>query len=163
NLLRPFGFDHRALLPAYGGAEATLAVTGLPLYEGWSASAPATSPGVVASSAEIIGCGRPLAGVKGAVLAGAGLEGAAGGGGEIVVAGASVATDYVGDPGTASGTSLGDGTLRTGDAGFQRDGQLFVIGRLGDGLKVRGRMVFAESVEAQLCERGIPERRAAVL
>ena len=31
--MEPFGFDRRALLPAYGLAEATLAVTGLPLRE----------------------------------------------------------------------------------------------------------------------------------
>jgi acyl-CoA synthetase (AMP-forming)/AMP-acid ligase II len=37
--------------------------------------------------------------------------------------------------------------VRTGDAGFVADGELYVLGRLGDSLKVRGRSVFAEGVE----------------
>lgn len=159
-LLTPFGFDRRALVPAYGGAEATLAVTGLPVTEGWTSSLAEDSP---ADSGPIVGCGRPLDGAAIGVVDEQGEPVADGVVGEIVVTGASVALGYVGDPGSASGTSLGGGTLKTGDAGFTRDGQLFVLGRLGDGLKVRGRMVFAESLEARLCELGIPERRAAVL
>ena len=159
-LLAPFGFDRRALVPAYGGAEATLAVTGLPVTEGWTTALPDDAS---EGSGQIVGCGRPLDGASVSVLDEQGEPVADGVVGEILVTGASVAIDYVGDPGSASGTSLGGGTLRTGDAGFLKDGQLFVLGRLGDGLKVRGRMVFAESLEARLCELGIPERRAAVL
>jgi acyl-CoA synthetase (AMP-forming)/AMP-acid ligase II len=159
-LLAPHGFDRRALVSAYGGAEATLAVTGLPVTEGWTSAVPEGAP---EEAAEIVGCGRPLDGVGVEVVGDQGEPLADGVVGEIVVTGASMASSYVGDPGSASGTTLGGGTLRTGDAGFLRDGQLFVLGRLGDGLKVRGRMVFAESVEARLTELGIPERRAAVL
>lgn len=167
-LLGPFGFDRRALVPAYGGAEATLAVTGLPVTEGWTSAAPAGETGQQgapqdAQAAPIVGCGRPLDGAQVAVVDEQGEPVPEGVVGEIVVTGASVALGYVGDPGSASGTSLAGGTLTTGDAGFLREGQLFVLGRLGDGLKVRGRMVFAESLEARLCELGIPERRAAVL
>lgn len=158
DLLGPYGFDHRALLPAYGGAEATLAVTGLPLREGWTAAAPDDAPG-----REITGCGRPLEGAEVTVVDDDGTPLPDGWTGEIHVRGTSLAAGYTGDPGTASGTALDGGVLRTGDAGFLRDGQLFVIGRIGDGLKVRGAMVFAESVEEELVRRGIPERRAAVL
>lgn len=160
DLLGPNGFDRRAFLPAYGGAEATLAVTGLPLDEDWTALAPSGSEG---TAAPIVGCGCPLEGVEVEVIDDDGAVVADGTVGEIVVRGASVATDYVGRASAVSGTTLADGTLRTGDAGFLRDGQLFVVGRLGDGLKVRGRMVFAESLEALLHQKGIPERRVAVL
>jgi acyl-CoA synthetase (AMP-forming)/AMP-acid ligase II len=74
-----------------------------------------------------------------------------------------LASEYHGPTGSASGTRLEPGVLRSGDAGFLRDGQLFVVGRMGDGMKVRGRMVFAETVEAAMFERGLPERRVAVL
>lgn len=162
-LLEPFGLRRSALLPAYGGAEATLAVTGLPMGEGWSAAAPVGADGEPVGEAQIVGCGRPLDGVKVEVVDDDGLVLPDGRIGEILVTGASVAADYEGDGGTASGTRLAGGTLHSGDAGFMKDGQLFVLGRLGDGLKVRGAMVFAESLEARIAERGLPERRCAVL
>ncbi|HEX4223026.1 MAG TPA: AMP-binding protein, partial [Pseudonocardiaceae bacterium] len=157
-LLGPHGFDRRALLPAYGGAEATLAATGLPLTEGWSSASPEGG-----DEARIVGCGRPLEGVSITVVDDDGQAVADRVVGEVVVTGTSVASGYIGDPGSASGTALSAGLLRTGDAGFLHEGQLFVLGRLGDGLKVRGKMVFAESLEAQLHSLGIPERRVAVL
>ncbi|MBS2965022.1 AMP-binding protein [Actinocrinis puniceicyclus] len=162
-LLGPHGFDRRALLPAYGGAEATLAVTGLPLAEGWTVATPRQGSDAPAEPLGVVGCGRPLEGMSVDIVGEDGEPLEDGQVGEITVRGACVATQYVGDPGSSSGTRLGDGVLRTGDAGFLRDGQLFVLGRLGDGLKVRGRMLFAESLEAELCERGVPERRATVL
>ena len=64
-----------------------------------------------------------------------------------------------GNHGSRSLSSLADGTLRTGDAGFLRDGQLYVLGRLGDSMKVRARAVFAEDLEAALGDAGLPPRR----
>lgn len=163
-LLGPHGLDRGALVPAYGSAEATLAVTGLPPGEGWTTGQPDTE-GDAASLAgtAVVGCGRPLPGRTVTIVSEDGAALPDGRVGEIVVSGVSIASGYVGETGSASGTSLGERGLRTGDAGFVRDGQLFVIGRLGDGLKVSGKMVFAESLEALLHERGIPERRVAVL
>lgn len=111
-LLSPQGFDRAALLPAYGLAEATLAVTGLPLRAGWRS--------VVRDGLPVVGCGTALPGVDVRVVDG-----------EIVV----------------SGTSVPGGEVRTGDAGFVHDGQLFVLGRLGDSVKIRGRAVFAEDID----------------
>ncbi|GAA3021866.1 AMP-binding protein [Streptosporangium longisporum] len=161
-LLEPYGLRRDALLPAYGGAEATLAVTGLPLREGWSAHTPDDATAESFGGAPVVGCGRPLEGRTVRIVSEDGEELPDRSVGEIVVTGVSIASGYVGDPGSASGTSLGQ-ELKTGDAGFLHDGQLFVIGRLGDGLKVNGRMVFAESLETMLHERGIPERCLAVL
>lgn len=158
-LLGPHGFDRKALLPAYGGAEATLAVTGLPLTEGWTTASPAGS----SKDARIVGCGRPLEGVEVHIVNDDNEEVPDGVVGEIVVTGTSVATSYVGDPHSASGTSIANGTLNTGDAGFIHEGQLYVVGRLGDGMKVHGQMVFAETLETHLHDSGIPQRRVAVL
>ncbi|MEU5535147.1 AMP-binding protein [Streptomyces sp. NPDC020362] len=159
-LLGPHGFDRRALLPAYGGAEATLAVTGLPLGEGWTSAVPEGDAG---DTSRVVGCGRPLEGVEVSVQDDEGRPVPDGVVGEVVVRGASLATRYVDGSASLSGTELAGGVLRTGDAGFLGEGQLYVLGRLGDGLKVRGRMVFAESLEARLHELGIPQRRVAVL
>jgi acyl-CoA synthetase (AMP-forming)/AMP-acid ligase II len=123
-LAEPFGFDRRAFLPAYGLAEATLAVTGLPLRTGWSATP--------SGGSAVVGCGTPVLGATVAVIGDDGRPVPEGTVGEIVASGASV-------PG---------GSVATGDAGFLHNGQLHVLGRLGDSMKVRGRTVFAEDVDA---------------
>ncbi|GAA2681119.1 AMP-binding protein [Streptomyces lunalinharesii] len=162
-LLGPHGLDRGALLPAYGGAEATLAVTGLRPGDGWSTQVPQDGDAASLAGTAVVGCGRPLEGREVKIVSEDGEELPDGQVGEIVVTGVSIASGYVGDEGSASGTSLAGQRLASGDAGFVRDGQLFVIGRLGDGLKVSGKMVFAESLETLLHQRGIPERRVAVL
>jgi fatty-acyl-CoA synthase len=62
--------------------------------------------------------------------------------GEIVVSGTSVAAGYLGE-------APWDGTLRTGDAGFVYDGDLYVLGRMGDSLKLRARSVYVEDLEVK--------------
>jgi acyl-CoA synthetase (AMP-forming)/AMP-acid ligase II len=184
-LLAPNGLDRRALLPAYGLAEATLAVTGLPVDEGWSSArldpsslvmderiASLGNGGTVeavqggvdesAGGTVVVGCGRPLAGVVIAIASENGASLPELHVGEIVVRGASLADGYVGDAETTL-TRLTEGTLWTGDAGFLLDGQLYVLGRLGDSMKVRGRVVFSEDLEVGLAAAGAPRQRIAVL
>lgn len=174
-LLEPCGFDRRALLPAYGIAEATLAVTGLALDVEFTTAAVdartlavgssvAASPDDSGDSLQpVVGCGRPLTGVEVEVVDDEGIPVPDDHLGEIVVRGASLAAGYVAAAETGSPTRFEDAALYTGDAGFLHDGQLFVIGRLGDSVKVRGRTVFAEDVEAALVAAGIPRTRLAVL
>jgi acyl-CoA synthetase (AMP-forming)/AMP-acid ligase II len=172
-LLAPHGFRRQALLPAYGLAEATLAVSGSPLGEepltvtvdplrtglGATVRVPAEGgPGVT-----VVGCGPPLAGVDVTIVDESRRAVTDGVVGEVVVTGAAVASGYVSDAPTASLTRLDDGTLVTGDAGFRLGGQVFVLGRIGDSVKVRGRTVFAEDLEAVLVDAGIPGSRLAVL
>ena len=61
------------------------------------------------------------------------------------------------DPGTS--TRFADaGVLHTGDAGFCYAGQVFVLGRMGSALKVRGKSVFMEDLETRLAAAtGIPK------
>lgn len=129
-LLSPYGLRREALLPAYGLAEATLAVTGVPLRTGWR-----QVPGP--DGVPVVGCGTPLAGARVRVI----------GDGEIVVGGAALADGYAA---AGSDATFTGGEVRTGDAGFLIDGELFVLGRLGDSLKVHGRAVFAEDLDAVL-------------
>lgn len=175
-LLAPAGFDPRALLPAYGLAESTLAVTGSRLDEvvlrrrvGRRSLVFGSAVGTfgvdgAADDVTLIGCGRPLrrAGVEivdeSGEVVGPGILG------EIVVTGPSVARGYVPGSSPSSSTSFNGGRLNTGDAGFLDDGELYVIGRVGDSLKIRGVSLFAEDVEAALAfEAGLPPERVAVL
>lgn len=137
DLLGPHGFDPATFAPAYGLAEATLAVTGTPAGKGWRSVTvdPATLvPGARVSlmdtGREVVGCGVPLGSTKVRVIDDRGAE-VTGVVGEITVAGPTVAT----------------GELHTADAGFVLDGELFVLGRMGDAMKIRGRMVYAEELE----------------
>ncbi|QNP68329.1 AMP-binding protein [Streptomyces roseirectus] len=175
--LRPWGFDEAALCPAYGLAESTLAVTGVrpgggvrvcPAPAGPRAPAGrpvplrATAPSAAVES-PLVGCGAPLAGAEIRILDEDGRDAPEGRIGEITVSGPCVASGLRHRDGIRPVTD-GDGRLRTGDAGFLRDGELFVVGRMGDALKVRGRTVFAEDVEERVADCLDPARhRVAAL
>jgi acyl-CoA synthetase (AMP-forming)/AMP-acid ligase II len=168
-LLAPFGLRRAAFLPAYGLAEATVAVTGVGLDEEWGTVT--VDPSAIdvrrpitytADGQQVVGCGHALHGLEVSIADEDGGILPDGHVGEIVVRGASVAADYL--AGTAGGgTRLRDRTLWTGDAGFVVDRQLFVLGRMGDSIKIRGRTVFAEDVEALLDPLRPGARRLAVV
>jgi acyl-CoA synthetase (AMP-forming)/AMP-acid ligase II len=171
-LLGPFGLRREALLPAYGLAEATLAVSGVPRGRGWESTVVDSAslalgrrirrPEAGGEGTAVVGCGLPLDGVSVSVVDEDLVPVGEGWVGEIVVRGASLASGLAGDA-PASLTRLADGELRTGDAGWVADGQLFVIGRLGDSIKVRGQVVFSEDLEAALAEMGAGRQHVAVL
>jgi acyl-CoA synthetase (AMP-forming)/AMP-acid ligase II len=175
--LAPFGLRAGAIGPAYGLAEATLGVSGTPsgvapeivdvdftrMVEG--AAAPVVGRYDLCSPTPplpraVVSCGPPVSGVEVEVRGPAGEVLPTGHVGEIVVRGANVARGYhdvVSDP------HFADERLFTGDTGFVHEGNLFVLGRSGDGMKVLGKMVFAEDME--LLVAGLPNvsRRTAVL
>jgi acyl-CoA synthetase (AMP-forming)/AMP-acid ligase II len=170
-LLSPFGLRHEALRPAYGMAEATLAVTGvrpdpeeihtvLVDTEALEPGKPVTFPADDTRLApRLTSCGRPLGGVGVEILDAGGSPLPEGMFGEIAVRGEGLAAGYLGK----ELTSFGD-RHRTGDMGFLLDGELYVVGRAGDGIKVRGRWLFAEDV--QVIAAGAspkPQRTVALL
>jgi acyl-CoA synthetase (AMP-forming)/AMP-acid ligase II len=170
-LLAPRGLRRTTLLPAYGLAEATLAVTGLPLDEGWRAIEvePASlavgrraRPAADGATVRLVGSGRPLAGTTVTVVDDDGRPLPDGHVGVVVVSGPSVAAGYAGEAGADSLTSFSARGLWTGDAGTLVDGQLFVVGRLGDSAKVRAETIFAEELEALVVGAGVPSHRVAV-
>ena len=129
--LGPVGFDEAALCPAYGMAEAALAVTMVRPHERWRSAA-----GGPAGS-EVVSCGAPLSCLE--VRAPAGEEGA----GPIAVRGASLLTGYLGQP----ASPLEQGWLETRDLGFLHDGELYVVGRADDVLVIAGRKLAPEPLE----------------
>jgi fatty-acyl-CoA synthase len=66
--------------------------------------------------------------------------------GEIVVRGASVAEGYH----RLDSRTFSAGELRTSDAGFRTGGELYVLGRMGDSIKVSGRSVYMEDLDAKV-------------
>jgi acyl-CoA synthetase (AMP-forming)/AMP-acid ligase II len=168
--LEPFGFRPSTFAPCYGMAEATLAVCGVrpgtgtrivELAAPLRAGQPVTigDKGILGVTAPadparwLSSCGTPVPGGEVGIIGEDGAILPDGCFGEIMVTGASVAAGYQSaDPGASAAFS--GQQLRTGDAGFLLDGELYVVGRIGDSLKVRGRMVHAEDLEAALA--GVP-------
>jgi acyl-CoA synthetase (AMP-forming)/AMP-acid ligase II len=179
--LEPHGFRASGIRPAYGLAEATLAVTGVALDTvprtirlDWDSAR--IGQGIVAEDETtvsdsqrtgsgdgwLVSCGEPHPSVSVTIVDSAGESLPERFLGEVVVEGPTVASGYEGPSGGS--TWFEDGRLQTGDAGFLDQGELFVLGRLGDSIKVRGRTVFVEDVEARLASvEGIQKGKCVVL
>jgi acyl-CoA synthetase (AMP-forming)/AMP-acid ligase II len=130
----PRGLRRDAVLPVYGMAESTLAVTFPPLDARFD-----VARGVVS-------VGAPVAGTSVAVLGPHGRPRREREIGEIRVSGPSLMDGYFRDE-RASAEVLIGGWLRTGDLGFVDRGRLFVTGRAKDVIIQGGRNVHAVDVE----------------
>ncbi|SON61449.1 Long-chain-fatty-acid--AMP ligase FadD26 [Mycobacterium simulans] len=170
----PTGFAPTAFVPAYGLAENTLGVSSpgsghemLLVRPDW-ASMQVGEPVQVLERARfstdwathetnatgwLVGHGSPGPddGIAVQVIDEDGAPLPAGHLGEITVTGSSVALGYHGQHPDRT-TRFADGVLRTGDAGFFHAGELFVVGRMGDSLKLRGRNIYVEDLDAKVAE-----------
>jgi fatty-acyl-CoA synthase len=135
----PAGFAPEALLPAYGMAEATLAMALTPVGCGVRT--------LRVADRELVSCGPAVAGHELRVLGPGGEEQPDGREGEIAFRGPSVTKGYHGDP-EATAAAFRDGWLHTGDLGLLRDGELYVTGRIKDLIIVRGRNHHPHDIEA---------------
>jgi acyl-CoA synthetase (AMP-forming)/AMP-acid ligase II len=160
-----------SLLPAYGLAEAVLAVTMTPLGRGpgfLEVDADALEAGQVEPlrvdrspdrarrGTWLTSAGRPLPGVDVTV------EGATGVG-EIQVQSPSLAAGYLDAPELTAERFTPRG-LQTRDLGFLHDGELYVSGRVDDLISVGGRNVYARDIEAAFADiRQIRRGAAAVV
>lgn len=135
---RSAGFSPKALYPCYGLAEATLFVSG--------GSADEAPTATFYNGKDVVGCGWPHLETSVRIVSpDKGIEVPEGDCGEIWVAGESVSTGYWNQPeltATVFNQRLpGDDSkayLSTGDIGFFRDGELFVVGRLKDLIVING-------------------------
>jgi fatty-acyl-CoA synthase len=175
----PAGFDARAMFPAYGMAEATLAVTFPPLDRApvviWVDRIRLADDAVAKDVARtdprargLVSAGAPVLGLRVRIA-----DPASGRAlpddqvGEIEIAGASVTSGYLsdqaaaGEPGDAF---TPDGWLPTGDLGFTRSGELFVTGRRKDMIIVRGVNHYPQDVEAAAQDvTGVYRRRCVAV
>lgn len=175
NLMTGHGLATSALTPAYGLAESTLAATGVPLRQRASAvrirrrelaiGTPVRTDVATSSENEIIdviSCGSPLPGLDVHLVDAAGKPTPAGHLGELVITGSSLADGYL-DDAPAGGTTFRHGRLHTGDMAFEHNGEVYVLGRLGDSIKVNAQFLFAEDVEMALDRAGLDLNRTCVV
>ncbi|HZC09855.1 MAG TPA: acyltransferase domain-containing protein, partial [Mycobacterium sp.] len=162
----PAGFRPEAFNPVYGLAEATLLVSGRP---DWTVPVVRHLDGVALREQHVVnvapehpgatpfvGCGRAQRGHEIVIVDPATRRpSAASEVGEIWLAGESIAQGYVDGPAKTEETfsaflaDTGRGPfLRTGDLGFQMEGELFITGRLKDLIVIRGRNYYPEDIEA---------------
>ncbi|WP_280353378.1 fatty acyl-AMP ligase [Nocardia abscessus] len=163
----PYGFRHQAHTPGFGLAEATLTVTvcdqneapvwhrfdRAALAEGRAVALPEDAP-ESRNGVALVGCGAPVGQELRIVDPVDGTALPAGRVGEIWVAGSNVCDGYFGRPdateetfGATAPGSVGR-WLRTGDLGFQHEGQLYIAGRRKDVIVVDGRNHYPADIEA---------------
>lgn len=161
--LAPAGFRAEALLPSYGLAESTLAVSLHPqgtllrtelldaeaLRNGKAQSATANN----GRANELVSCGFPLPGHQVAIVNEAGEVLPEREIGEVTVKGPSVAAGYFRNP-EATADTWRDGWLRTGDLGYLANGELFICGRSRELIIIRGANYYPQDIE--LIVRDLP-------
>jgi acyl-CoA synthetase (AMP-forming)/AMP-acid ligase II len=147
-----WGFRAEALTAVYGLAEAGLAVTFGALGRGLG-SARFDRGALLAGRAtpspqgrEVASVGVPVPGFALALRDDSGHEVAVGRVGSVWMRGPSLMAGYLGDPG-ATARPLRDGWLDSGDLGFLRDGELYLVGRRHDVVVMRGRNHAPEEIE----------------
>ncbi|MFF4238796.1 AMP-binding protein [Actinomadura geliboluensis] len=180
-LVEPYGFSRSMFKPAYGMAETTLLVTMdnaprdplavRPDPEALAFGQPVRildqhrlgAQSLGAKAGWVVGCGTPESDVSVVIVDDSGRPLEDGLLGEIVVGGASACPGYYAGA-EAKSTRFADGKVYTGDAGFFHEGQLFVLGRMGDSIKVRGRSVYVEDLESKIAEvSGLGKGRIVVV
>ena len=154
----PLGFRSTSMLPVYGLAESTLAVT-FPAagedvrHEVVDRKALARGKAVLATGGgtgedrvTLVSCGGPVPGHDVLVLDENGDPLPERELGHVVVSGPSVMMGYYDDPDATAAVKQG-GWLWTGDLGYFSNGCLYVAGRAKDMIIVRGRNYYAEDIE----------------
>ncbi|MEM1028917.1 MAG: fatty acyl-AMP ligase [Myxococcota bacterium] len=154
------GFQRKALLPCYGMAEATLAISfdkrGLRVdpIDGAVLAAEGRAETVAdandARALSVVSCGQAFEGHRVRVFS---LEDEESRHplpdrtvGEIRVQGPSVTTGYFDDPETTAAAFAG-GWLKTGDLGYLVDGDIYVCGREKELIIVNGRNYYPQDLE----------------
>lgn len=148
-------FNPRALLPVYGMAEATLAVTFTDKTKGMSyitVDAGAFEEGSISLSEKgieiyCVGDILPTFSVK--IVDETNLEIYENRVGRVLIQGPCVSEGYYNDD-IKSASTIIDGWLDTGDQGFMRDGKLYICGRLKDTMVIRGRNYYPTVYEEKM-------------
>jgi acyl-CoA synthetase (AMP-forming)/AMP-acid ligase II len=155
--LSPTGFDGgKALLPCYGMAESTLAITfhelGTPVRldrvdaEAMRLGEARPASAATARTLEIVSCGKPFPEHELAIVGEDGRRLGERKVGEIVASGPSVTSGYYNSP-EATAEGWKDGWLHTGDLGYTVDGNLHVCGRKKDLIIINGTNHHPQDIE----------------
>ena len=157
----PAGFRAEAMLPSYGMAEATLAITfhrrDTPMVtDVVSASALARGEAVPVDplqggTVELVSCGPAFPGHEVRIVDEDGRPLPERQVGQILTRGPSVTSRYFGNP-EATAETYREGWLHTGDLGYLAEGNLYICGRLKDLIILRGTNYYAHDIEWALAE-----------
>jgi fatty-acyl-CoA synthase len=167
DMLAPAGFNANALVPSYGMAEASLAVSFSPVGKGivveWIDADELSEnllavPAVEGTGTGFVRCGGPLPGHELEIWNDAGEHLADLHVGRIMVRGPSVMSGYFRQPEKTASVLAEDGWLDTGDIGYVVDGEVVVTGRHKDMIIVNGRNIWPQDIE-HIVERQ-PELRS---
>jgi fatty-acyl-CoA synthase len=151
-----------AIMPAYGMAEATLAIALKPaparmkttvmdaaaFQEGGAVCPPVDGQAAI----EHVSCGVPFEGHAVAAFDDNGAQLPEGREGELWHRGPSVAAGYFRNPEATEASFRPDGWLKTGDLGFVLDGEVYITGRLKDLIILNGRNIHPQAVEWEVAE-----------
>lgn len=151
------GLPAHSILPAYGLAESTLAVTmkrlnapvhfrriDRSIFEKKGVAVEAD--GATSLTLEHVSCGVPFPGHDLAIMNRYGKQVQECVEGEICLRGPSVAAGYVGQS-RAFGAAARHGWFRTGDLGYVAENELYVTGRIKDLIILNGRNVHPQTIE----------------
>ena len=156
---RPWGFDERSLMPFYGLAESSVALTYPPFwrgpvvdtidriaYESTGRALPSTADGAE-SILEFVGNGKPLPGHEVKVVDDDGAILPDRTRGRILFRGPSRTNGYFRNPDATAAVLDADGWIDSGDLGYVDDDELYVTGRLKDCIIKGGRNIIPQDVE----------------
>lgn len=155
--LAPFGLNPVAMLPAYGLAEATLAVTIPDILQPAGVRTflrePLLRQGIVAepdgddpNTLELVNLGKPLDQCELKITSGAGHFLQENKVGDVWIRGNNVTSGYFGSP-ENDDELFTEKWLRTGDLGFIHRGDLFITGRSKDIIFINGVNYYAHDLE----------------
>lgn len=159
--LQPFGFKPEAMMPVYGMAEATLAISFSPLMKPSSITAfdasaldfenRAVETDPSDPSARLLsGVGVALNDTEIRIVDNNDKPLAEGNAGQIQLKGQGITKGYYNKP-EDTAAAFSEGWLRTGDIGFFFKGNLYVSGRHKDIIFKNGRNYFANDLEVMAC------------
>jgi fatty-acyl-CoA synthase len=153
-----YGFRREALLPVYGLAENSLAISATDVASGYRvdrierAAFESTGRAVPAAddapaSLEFVGAGRPLRDVDCRIVTDDGADAGDRVEGHLWFRGPSATSGYYKNPEATRELMRGDGWLDSGDLAYRADGDLFITGRAKDIIIKAGRNLYPHEIE----------------
>lgn len=154
----PYGFRREAMLPVYGLAEATLAVSLPKLGEGYrvdriereafeSRGQAISSTAEGAAALAFVGAGHPLRNMEVRIVTADGNAAPERTEGQLWFRGPSATSGYFRNPAATAQLARDGGWLNSGDLAYQADGELYITGRAKDLIIKGGRNIYPHEVE----------------